>query len=130
MIWWAFEKAALSERRAGTTTCPKQVAARALQWRAFWKEAERRCEAEEGRRCEVDSLWWVEEGRRCEVDSLWWVEEGRRCEVDLSQTAEAKRCEVDSLWWVEEAKRREADCQHSDRTERRWRRRTVECLRA
>ena len=116
MIWWAFEKAALSERRAGTTTCPKQVAARALQWRAFWKEAERRCEAEEG--------------RRCEVDSLWWVEEGRRCEVDLSQTAEGKRREVDSLWWVEEAKRREADCQHSDRTERRWRRRTVECLRA
>ena len=103
MIWWAFEKAALSERRAGTTTSPKQVAARALQWRAFWKEAERRCEAEEGRRCEVDSLWWVEE---------------------------AKRREVDSLWWVEEAKRREADCQHSDRTERRWRRRTVECLRA
>lgn len=89
MIWWAFEKAALSERRAGTTTCPKQVAARALQWRAFWKEVERRCEAEEERRCEVDSLWWVEE-----------------------------------------AKRREADCQHSDRTERRWRRRTAECLRA
>lgn len=89
MIWWAFEKAALSERRAGTTICPKQVAARALQWRAFWKEAERRCEAEEERRCEADSLWWVEE-----------------------------------------AKRREADCQHSDRTERRWRRRTVECLRA
>ena len=89
MIWWAFEKAALSERRAGTTTCPKQAAARALQWRAFWKEAERRCEAEEAKRREVDSLWWVEEGRRCE-----------------------------------------ADCQHSDRTERRWRRRTVECLRA
>ena len=116
MIWWAFEKAALSERRAGTTTSPKQVAARALQWRAFWKEAERRCEAEEE--------------RRCEVDSSWWVEEGRRCEVDLSQPAEAKRREVDSLWWVEEAKRREADCQHSDRTERRWRRRTAECLRA
>ena len=74
-----------------------------MQWRAFWKEAERRREAEEGRRCEVDSLWWVEEGRRREVDSLWWVEE---------------------------AKRREVDCQHSDRTERRWRRRTVECLRA
>lgn len=92
----------MSERRAGTTTCPKRAAARGLQWRAFWKEAERRCEAEEG--------------RRCEVDSLWWVEEGRRCEVDLSQTAEGKRCEV--------------DCQHSDRTERRWKRRTVECLRA
>lgn len=115
MIWWAFEKIALPARRAGTTTCPKQVAARALQWRELWKEVERRCEAEEVKRCEVDSLWWVEEGRRCEAGSLRWVG-GRRCEVDLPQQAE-------------EGKRCEAGCQPLDRTERRWRRRTAESLR-
>lgn len=89
MIWSAFEKAVLPARRAGTTTCPKQAAARALQWREFWKEVERRCEAEEAKRCEVDSLRWAEEAKRCEVD-----------------------------------------CQQLDRTERRWRKQTVESLRA